>query len=200
MDDRKTDSWIQTYTGKRFDPFDIEPMRDICIEDIAHALALTNRFTGHTPKPYSVAQHSVLVASLLPPELKLWGLLHDAPEAYFADISRPVKQHVNRTCSNILSSIELHLMHAVCERFGLPFAEPVRVKHADDIALANEAFSFFGGTPQYKHWHHQFHNGYRNLCRNIVPWSWHKSETRFLAEFFRLKLEANPLPPEVSNQ
>ena len=54
----------QTYSGRAIDPFN--PTKDgVCIEDIAHSLALTCRFGGHCNEFYSVAQHSVLVASLL---------------------------------------------------------------------------------------------------------------------------------------
>lgn len=59
------------------------------IETIAHALAYINRYTGHVGQ-YSVAQHCVLIAMQLPQELKLAGLLHDAPEAYIGDVSAPL--------------------------------------------------------------------------------------------------------------
>ena len=38
--------WCATYTGMQFWPLDPRP-EDICIEDIAHALALQCRFNGH---------------------------------------------------------------------------------------------------------------------------------------------------------
>jgi hypothetical protein len=63
----------------------------ICIDDVADGLARTPRFNGHTSRPYSVAAHSLLVASLLPPDLQLAGLLHDASEAYLGDLISPVK-------------------------------------------------------------------------------------------------------------
>ena len=53
--------WIQVYTGGQFWPLDPRP-EEIHIEDIAHALALTCRFTGHCREFYSVAQHSLLVS------------------------------------------------------------------------------------------------------------------------------------------
>src|SRR4051812_2148358 len=80
---------ILTYTGKHVNPFDLKP-DDICIEDIAHALALCNRFAGHTKRPMSVAQHSVYVSRLCP-NYRLAGLLHDASEAYLGDVTKWVK-------------------------------------------------------------------------------------------------------------
>lgn len=83
--------WIQTYSGKKFDL--VNPTEDmIDIESIAHALSLINRFIGHTPKPYSVAAHSLLVCDLLTDNDKLAGLLHDASEAYMGDVSSPLKK------------------------------------------------------------------------------------------------------------
>jgi len=83
--------WIQTYTGKRFDLLDPEPIM-VCIEDIAHHLSIENRWHGATKIPISVAYHSILVCERLPNELKLEGLLHDAEEAYYKDFANPWKR------------------------------------------------------------------------------------------------------------
>jgi uncharacterized protein len=85
--------WILTYTGRRFSPLAPRP-EDVCIEDIAHALANKCRFTGHTQRFYSVAEHSVLVQSLVSPPYGLAALLHDAAEAYLPDIASPIKRSV----------------------------------------------------------------------------------------------------------
>jgi len=68
--------------------------------DMAHALSQTCRYTGHYREFYSVAQHSVHVAQELiaagnSPEYCLWGLMHDASEAYLADLAAPVKRFID---------------------------------------------------------------------------------------------------------
>lgn len=75
--------WIQTYRGQTFDLLDPNPGQ-IDLEDLSMALSQLNRLGGHTQYPYSVAQHSLLVAQLLfdanqPNIVILQGLLHDAP-------------------------------------------------------------------------------------------------------------------------
>src|SRR4051812_31750950 len=82
--------YIQTYSGTEFWPLSPKAA-DVKLIDIAHALSNKCRFAGHCREFYSVAQHSVLVSRQLPDEFKLWGLLHDAGEAYFADIPNPIK-------------------------------------------------------------------------------------------------------------
>lgn len=159
---------------------------DVDIRDIAHSLALTNRFTGHTPSPYSVAQHSVVVSKLCPQEHALWGLLHDAPEAYLADISRPVKQALLDRGVTILKEIDKAIMAVVAKAFGLRMPEPPEVKRADDNALANEAYAFFGHTEAYKSWHHQFDNGYDQMPERISPQRWQYAEHNFLVTFNNL--------------
>jgi hypothetical protein len=82
--------WIRTYSGSTFDFCDVQNSL-MHIEDIAHALANTCRYTGHPNRFYSVAEHSIYVAMSVKPEYQLVGLLHDAAEAYVGDVSSPLK-------------------------------------------------------------------------------------------------------------
>src|ERR1035441_7448066 len=84
------DGFIGTFSGLRFWPLDPDPDK-ILIEDIAHALAHQCRFGGHASKFYSVAEHSVHVSKLCAPKDALWGLLHDASEAYCGAVWAPAR-------------------------------------------------------------------------------------------------------------
>lgn len=86
-------SWIQTYTGMKFHP--LAPSADeVCIEDIAHALAYKCRYTGHTKGFYGVAEHCVKGSETFKrSDLALAFLLHDAAEAYLPDIAGPIKKY-----------------------------------------------------------------------------------------------------------
>lgn len=88
---------IRTFTGRMVDPWALLP-EDIQIEDIAHSLSQQCRFTGHTNVFYSVAEHCLLVSTLLttvnPDKVVLGGLVHDAAEAYFGDMAGPSKRRV----------------------------------------------------------------------------------------------------------
>lgn len=133
--------WMQTATGRQFWP--IDPRADeVFPEDIAHSLAHQCRYAGHCRTFYSVAQHSVLVSLAVPPKDALWGLLHDASEAYLVDVPRPVKPFL---CG--YKSAERAVTAAIASRFGLPPEMPASVKVADERILADEAAQLMAPPP-----------------------------------------------------
>lgn len=127
---------IQLRSGLYFDMLEPDPSV-IRINDIAHALSMLCRFTGHCSRFYSVAQHSMLVASILidsgREDLALWGLLHDAPETYLGDVARPLKMLLPD-----YQMIERRVEHVVFGALGLVGEIPEEVKRADMVALATE--------------------------------------------------------------
>lgn len=126
-------SYIETYTGKKF--YFLDPSPDsIDIVDIAHALSMICRYTGHCNRFYSVAEHSVHVANLLPEGLKLAGLLHDASEAYITDIASPIKQHLPD-----YQKMEDTLCAAIYAKYKLEYPSNALVKAADYCMLSTEA-------------------------------------------------------------
>jgi len=128
-------SAICTYSGAYVDVFNPDPAT-IHLTDIAHALAVIPRFNGHTREHYTIAEHSIAVAELVPWEDGLWGLMHDASEAYMCDIPRPIKYHPSFKA--VYEEIETALMAAVCDRFDLDHTMPESVVHADEQALSTE--------------------------------------------------------------
>lgn len=139
--DRRGD-WMQTFTGRQFWPMDPRP-EEIDIEDIAHALSMMCRYNGHCTDFYSVAEHSVLISRSLPNEYALWGLLHDASEAYIGDIVRPAKRYIAG-----YHAAEQRIMAAVRQAFGLALDMPDAVKRADNAILADEQRQIMGIPPR----------------------------------------------------
>lgn len=124
--------WMQTFTGRAYYPG--EPrIEEIHIEDIAHALSMQCRYGGHCNNHYSVAEHSVLVSQMVPPEDALPALLHDATEAYVIDLPRPVKALLPE-----YRALEEKNWYAIAKRFGISPVLPDSVRKADIQILHSE--------------------------------------------------------------
>lgn len=132
--------FITTFSGNHFYLLDPRP-EDIEIRDIAHALSHLCRFTGHSRKLYTVAQHCVIVSTLVPPKLALEGLLHDAAEAYVGDVSTPLKGILSTT----YTAIEDAVQEAIAQRFELATPPPPAIKAADTQAFEIEAHNLMLG-------------------------------------------------------
>lgn len=128
----KEDSWIKTYTGRRFYPF-APRVEDIDIDDIAHPLAKAGRFSGHLTDIdwlYTVGQHSCHVHDLVKsPRAKFWALMHDAPEAYIGDMASPIKWFFPD-----FDAMEDVLAAKIIKRFNIPFDSDIEheVKQVDN--------------------------------------------------------------------
>lgn len=125
-------TWVSVSTGKSVSLTNPMP-GSIDIRDIAHALSHLCRFTGHTRRLYTVAQHSVLVARAVPEKDRFHGLMHDAPEAYIGDVSSPLKAMLPE-----YKRIEQEIWRTIAWRFSISPTLPESVKHADLVMLATE--------------------------------------------------------------
>jgi hypothetical protein len=138
--------WIQTFTGRRLYPGNPTP-DSIVIEDIAHALSLTNRFGGHTVYPYSVAQHCVNCYNLASQKYKLEALMHDAAEAYIGDLPSPIKA----LCPDF-RVLESRLYGVIARLFHFPEVTSDYVHALDLRMLVTEAAELFPRDNRERWW------------------------------------------------
>lgn len=177
--------WINTYTGRKFYPLHPEPDQ-IVIEDIAHALSNTCRYTGHSRFFYSVAEHSCHVTnvsfwdthSAYDRAYALAGLLHDGSEAYLCDLARPLKVQPEFAPYR---EAEARLQAMILQRFGLPPELPEVVEIADKRMLVTESRFVFGDRI-HPDWNvRRFGEPYKI---GIEGWTPDYAERRFLSMFY----------------
>lgn len=174
-------NWIQTFTNKKFAP--LQPnIKDINIEDIAHALSNKCRFSGHTKFFYSVAQHSVLVSLICKPEDALWGLLHDASEGYLVDMPTPLKILPE---FKWFVEVENKLQKLIAVSFGLDEDQPESVHYADKAMLLAEKRDLMPYCHE-DEWQIKYVGiePYANIIKPLTP---KQSEKEFLKRFKALK-------------
>lgn len=130
--------YIRTYSGYKFH-FDTVDDNEYRPDDIAHALAMNCRWTGHVKRFYSVAQHCVLASYEAPPGEELAALLHDASEAYVHDTPSPLKWYLQDHDFTAFSDLEKRIDKAIFHSFGLKYPRSPIIKHIDVRLLATES-------------------------------------------------------------
>lgn len=126
---------IQVFSGGPAWPLNLNE-DDINIEDIAHALSMKVRFTGHCTKQYSIAQHCCHVHDLVLGEDRKEGLMHDASEYVLPDVAAPLKH--SPEFGEWFKPIEHKVEQAIAKRFNLRFPYPPSIKVADNAIVLFE--------------------------------------------------------------
>ncbi|QRF55780.1 hypothetical protein [Variovorax paradoxus] len=142
--------WMLLASGRDY-YFDGHMERPIDIEDIAHHLAMINRFGGATLRPYSDAEHSLLCSEIAQregaaPILQWLALMHDAHEFVTGDMSSPIKRVINKIsdCAGgvrawrIFESQHEQEMHRHFRVVGYFKSYARDIHRIDGVALATE--------------------------------------------------------------
>ena len=181
------DGWIQTFTGRKFFPLAAR-VEDVDVRDIAHALSLKCRFCGHCAKFYSVAEHSVRVSwemERLGKRAAMWGLMHDAAEAYVADIGGPIKKHFyvhdGDGAAETFDAAEDRLLAVIAHALGFEAVQYEAVREADYTLLVTEARDLLGPPPE------PWGMVQTPLEGRIEPWGPAAAEKAFLERFEELR-------------
>lgn len=161
-------TFLMMLSGRTLDPLNLTPS-DIHIEDIALGLSAQKRFNGQTSRDYSVAEHSVNVATLVAMTLsEQWGfndwrkvcenpkhrvtlrqaLLHDAPEYILPALSYPIKHH---PAFSFYREMEDSIWRVIAERFSVP-AEMSPLVHTVDKRIATNEKLLLQGDDMPPHW------------------------------------------------
>jgi hypothetical protein len=183
------------------------------IEAVAHSLALINRFTGHAVRPYSVAEHSLLVSQII--EMRgggtleqLAGLMHDAHEIIVGDCSSPLKREMRRIASarsfesahlpaartwSDFDRAEAAAEAAVRLAFGLVKVGKLfeaEVGAADLVALSTERRDLMPAHPEVWGCLHGIAPVPRNVVdlmdRDRTKWSWNDWRDAFIERYREL--------------
>lgn len=147
------DTRIMLASGNLFDLADPEGS-DLSLYDIAYGLGRVCRFAGHTSRFYTVAEHCIHVARLVPVRQARAALLHDASEALIGDVTRPLKAMLPD-----YRVIEQRIERVIAERFldddhegGLSAYDRLHtpeIKAADRAMCAVEARELMPHAPGY---------------------------------------------------
>ena len=131
---------VRTASGISFSVLDPEP-EDVRIVDIAHGLSNTCAWQGQTPAFYSLAEHAVLVASIVPEEYRLCALLHEAEKAYVGDYGL-LTSHFRA-----LNSLSVQILRCILQGLRIPSWDEDTWEHiqrAKVEVIQHERYLFHG--------------------------------------------------------
>lgn len=175
---------IQVYNGGAAWPLDMDHTK-IDLHDIAHALSMKVRFTGHCTEDYKIAQHCCHVHDLVPEEDRREALLHDASEYVLPDVASPLKHapQIRAWFKPIEDSVE----RAIASRFGLRFPFPPSVKAADNGMVLFERTKIL--KPAAHPWMVWTVPGEPANIPNFTVWTWQRAKEEFLRRAYILGIK-----------
>ena len=181
----KDGKYIGTYNGGQF-WVTAPAVEDISLEEITHALAYNVRFNGHTDIFWSIAQHSLLVETIMidlyttkygsSPDTNmnkacLAALSHDFSEGYMSDIARPFKKLIPDYLH-----FEGSVQYCINKMFKIDeISEEIKslIEEADTLALAVEANTMLNPCNSwindYEYMSDARINKYKNLVKSMCP-------------------------------
>ena len=117
---------MKTATGRVVNPFYLKPA-DVCLEDIATALAHTGANGGHTTRYVSVAEQALMVARAVPAPVRAYAITAYANQAYLGQRSFPLLDKslyllpdVGGAATHL--TLAAAIQEVVCLALGLPDA------------------------------------------------------------------------------
>lgn len=124
---------ISTWLGNQIDPLAMAVPLDL--RDIAHELAYICRFNGGVEHHYSVAQHSIELAEMVPARLKKAAMLHDAAECLTGDLLPFWK-----TMFPEIRAVERKILAKIMEHFQVAWTPEIEaeLKRYELVLLATE--------------------------------------------------------------
>lgn len=124
-----------TISGETVDILNPDPAT-LHVEDFLWAAGNSQRYLGHTRRPYSNLEHAYWVSRFVPPEFRLAALIHDWPEIYLADLHGPTKVAMRNHGDHFYESLEKIHGSALQRKFNLDISmdDPI-IKRADSLLL-----------------------------------------------------------------
>lgn len=171
---------IETYTGTQFTPLDPD-WRLVNPVDIAHSLAQKCRYTGHTLRHYSVAEHCCILHDFFGRRgmaiEAAWALFHDGAEAYLPDVAGPIKPGLAG-----FDALEARVEKAVATRFALPPRMPEAVLLLDKEIVYSERTRLMRPVS----WWENYPDPALDAELNPVGWTAERARQEWLLRFSRL--------------